>query len=114
MSNYADGLGFFRGKRGSTSWLALSLSQGFEEEAWSMGYFSGSVVDPWGRRKRGDLHKFQTRFLEGEATENGCSWHGQGNLGFTSGMDQPHIPGVMKPPVDISMGMLPYSFMSYT
>ena len=46
MSDYADGLGFFRGKRGSISWLSLSLSQGFEEEAWSMGYCSGSVVDP--------------------------------------------------------------------
>ena len=51
----------------------LLLSQGFAEEGWSVGYCTGSVIGPQGKGKTRDLHKLQTRFLEGEATEDHCS-----------------------------------------
>lgn len=78
-------LAMWEGNWGGTN--AVSLCQGFAEEGWSMGYCSGSVTALWGRGKRRDLHKLQTRFLQGETTEDHCT--DRDNLGFSSRMSCP-------------------------
>lgn len=95
-------LAIWEGNWGCTN--AVSLSWGFAEEGQSMGYCSGSAIDPWGRGKRRDLYKLQTRFLEGEAMEDHCIDRVRTIWGSVQGC---HIPGVMDPLVNISTGLLP-------